>query len=121
MPQVKISGGRDQLALVQAQLIQIIENCFAEVTAISADKIVQRCYPMSADDWHCPGRSNRYTLIEIMIFAGRPAEITKQLIKAILHQAQQKLGLTTTELEIILLEIPKHHWGLRGTTGDELS
>jgi phenylpyruvate tautomerase PptA (4-oxalocrotonate tautomerase family) len=120
MPQVKISGLREQLAPIQAQLIQIIEDCFAEVTGLAADKIVQRCYPMAATDLHCPGRSNRYTIIEISMFAGRPIEVTKQLIKTILAKAQQELGLTATELDIMLIELPSHHWGLRGTTGDEL-
>ncbi len=120
MPQVKISGYRDQLAPIQDQLIQIVEDCFAEVTGLTADKIVQRCDPLATVDLHCPGRSNRYTIIEISMFAGRPIEVTKQLIKKILTKAQQELGLTAAELDIILLEIPSDHWGLRGTTGDEL-
>ena len=120
MPQVKISGSHDQLAPIQSQLIRIIEDCFVEVTGLTPDKIVQRCYPIAAADLHCPGRSNRYTIIEISMFAGRPREVTKQLIKTILVKTQQKLGLMATELDIILLEIPSAHWGLRGTTGDEL-
>jgi phenylpyruvate tautomerase PptA (4-oxalocrotonate tautomerase family) len=120
MPQVKISGYRDQLTPIQAPLIQIIEDCFAEVTGLTADKIVQRCYPMATVDLHCPGRSNRYTIIEISMFTGRSIEVTKQLIKTILAKAQQELGLTATELDIMLIELPSHHWGLRGTTGDEL-
>jgi phenylpyruvate tautomerase PptA (4-oxalocrotonate tautomerase family) len=120
MPQVKISGYRDQLAPIQAQLIKIIEDCFAEVTGLTPDKIVQRCYPIATQDLHCPGRSNRYTIIEISMFTGRPIKVTKQLIKTILTKAQQELGLTATELDIMLIELPSHHWGLRGTTGDEL-
>jgi hypothetical protein len=45
MPQVKISGYHDQLEPIQSQLIKIIEDCFAEMTGLTADKIVQRCYP----------------------------------------------------------------------------
>ncbi len=120
MPQVKISGFSEQLVPIQAQLMQAIEHCFAEVTGLTADKIVQRCYPLAATDLHCPGKSPHYTIIEISVFAGRSLEIKKQLIKAIFIKIQQDLGTATTDIEIILTEIPGHHWGLRGITGDEL-
>jgi phenylpyruvate tautomerase PptA (4-oxalocrotonate tautomerase family) len=120
MPQVKISGYHDQLTSIQSQLMSIIEDCFAEVTGLTADKIVQRCYPLAATDFHCPGKSAQYTIIEIMLFAGRPVEVKKQLIKAIFAKIQQDIGLAATDTEIILTEIPSSHWGLRGLTGDEL-
>jgi phenylpyruvate tautomerase PptA (4-oxalocrotonate tautomerase family) len=120
MPQVKISGYHDQLIPIQSQLISIIEDCFAEITGITADKIIQRCYPLAATDFHCPGKSAQYTLIEIMLFTGKPIEVKKQLIKAIFAKIQHEIGLAPTDTEIILTEIPSSNWGLRGLTGDEL-
>jgi phenylpyruvate tautomerase PptA (4-oxalocrotonate tautomerase family) len=120
MPQVKISGYHEQLIPIQSQLMSIIEDCFAEVTGLTADKIVQRCYPLDSANLHCPGKSSQYTIIEIIVFAGRPVEVKKQLIKAIFAKIQQEIGLAATDTEIILTEIPSYHWGLRGITGDEL-
>jgi phenylpyruvate tautomerase PptA (4-oxalocrotonate tautomerase family) len=120
MPQVKISGFSEQLVPIQAQLMKAIEDCFAEVTGLTADKIVQRCYPLAAADFHCPGKSPHYTIIEISVFAGRSVEIKKQLMKAIFTKIQQEVGAVATDIEIILTEIPSHQWGLRGITGDEL-
>jgi phenylpyruvate tautomerase PptA (4-oxalocrotonate tautomerase family) len=120
MPQVKISGLRENLEPIQAQLMRSIEECFAEITGLTADKIVQRCYPLDSANLHCPGKSSQYTLIEIMVFAGRPVAVKKQLIKAIFAKIQQEIGLAATDTEIILTEIPSYHWGLSGITGDEL-
>jgi phenylpyruvate tautomerase PptA (4-oxalocrotonate tautomerase family) len=120
MPQVKISGLREYLEPIQSQLMKAIEDSFAEATGLTADKIVQRCYPLAAADFHCPGKSPQYTIIEIMVFAGRSIEVKKQLIKAIFTKIQQEIGTATTDIEIILTEIPSYQWGLRGMTGDEL-
>lgn len=35
--------------------------------------------------------------------------------------AKRELGLAPSNLEVKISEMPKHNWGFRGQTGDEIS
>jgi phenylpyruvate tautomerase PptA (4-oxalocrotonate tautomerase family) len=59
------------------------------------------------------GRSERYTRIEIAMFAGRTIETKRALYKCVV-QNLAALGVPAIEIKIILLEVPAEHWGLRG-------
>ncbi|MDX2202151.1 MAG: tautomerase family protein [Hyphomicrobiaceae bacterium] len=59
------------------------------------------------------GRSERYTRIEIALFAGRSIEAKRALYKAIVDNLAG-LGVPALEIKTILLEVPAENWGLRG-------
>ncbi len=63
----------------------------------------------------------RYTIIEISMFEGRSVETKKQLICLLFERTNQVLGLRPEDLEVTIAETPKHNWGFRGQTGDEIS
>lgn len=59
------------------------------------------------------GRSQRFTRIEIAMFAGRSIDAKRNLYKGIV-QNLATLGVPELETKIILHEVPLENWGLRG-------
>jgi phenylpyruvate tautomerase PptA (4-oxalocrotonate tautomerase family) len=59
------------------------------------------------------GRSDRYTRIEIQLFAGRSLEAKKRLYASIVANLAE-LGVPKDEIKIILVEVPPENWGVRG-------
>jgi phenylpyruvate tautomerase PptA (4-oxalocrotonate tautomerase family) len=59
------------------------------------------------------GRSQRYTRVEITLFAGRSMEAKRALYKKIVANLAE-LGVPETEVKTILIEVSPENWGLRG-------
>ncbi len=92
-----------------------------EVMELGEEKIFQRFFPMERADFRFPAeRSDHYTVIELSIFAERPVGLRKQLIKKIFSNIEQLATISSEDIEIILIEVEKTNWGLKGITGDEL-
>jgi phenylpyruvate tautomerase PptA (4-oxalocrotonate tautomerase family) len=60
-----------------------------------------------------PGRSHRFTLVEVTLFAGRSMETKKALFKALVANLAA-LGVPESEVKTVLIEVPTQNWGLRG-------
>jgi phenylpyruvate tautomerase PptA (4-oxalocrotonate tautomerase family) len=54
------------------------------------------------------------------MFAGRSAQVKKQLIRSLFAKFESELGISPQDLEISIHESPKENWGIRGQPGDEL-
>lgn len=66
------------------------------------------------------GKSERYTRVEIKLFAGRSIDAKRALYRAIV-QNLAALGVPEQETKIILIEVERANWGLRGgVPGSEL-
>ncbi|WP_441242179.1 tautomerase family protein [Tardiphaga sp. 768_D3_N2_1] len=59
------------------------------------------------------GRSQRFTRVEIAMFAGRSIEAKRSLYKTIV-QNLATLGVPELEIKIVLNEQPLENWGVRG-------
>lgn len=60
-----------------------------------------------------PGKSSRYTLVEIQIFPGRSLAAKRALYQGIV-QRFAALGIEPSDVLIVLQEPPLDNWGLRG-------
>ena len=122
MVQVKITGLASSLNPMKAELGKVIHDCLQLAIGTAENKRFQRFFPMAADNFYYPeDRSEQYTVIEIMMFEGRSIAVKKQLIRLMFESIQQQLGIDNNDLEIVVLEVPKHNWGVRGLPGDELT
>jgi 4-oxalocrotonate tautomerase family enzyme len=122
MAQIKIYGLKEQLNPIKAQLSDVIHSCVVDALAFPKDKRAHRFFPLDAEDFYYPeGRTPRYTIIEISMFEGRSIEAKKQLIHLLFERIQQMLGIQPKDVEVTITETPKHNWGFRGQTGDEIS
>jgi phenylpyruvate tautomerase PptA (4-oxalocrotonate tautomerase family) len=60
-----------------------------------------------------PGRSEKFTLVEVTIFSGRSMSAKRTLYQAIVRHLAA-LGVPPLEIKITLIETPPENWGLRG-------
>ncbi|MFK8182575.1 MAG: tautomerase family protein [Phormidesmis sp.] len=121
MVQVKITGCENRLNPVKAKLSDIVHSCLQDAIGTPENKRFQRFFPMKPENFYYPSdRSDRYTIIEIMMFEGRSVAAKKKLIALLFERIDEQLGIEVADIEIALLELPKHNWGIRGLPGDEL-
>jgi Tautomerase enzyme len=59
------------------------------------------------------GRSQRYTRVEVTLFAGRSMDAKKALYQAVVANLAE-LGVPETEVKTTLIEVSTENWGLRG-------
>lgn len=121
MSQIKVYGLREQLDPVKARLSDVIHSCVVDALSFPQDKRFHRFFPLDREDFYYPpGRTERYTIVEIGMFEGRSVGAKKTLIRLLFERTQATLGLEPADLEITITETPKHNWGFRGQPGDEV-
>ena len=121
MAQVKIYGLSGELDPIKARLSDIVHSCVVDALELPADKRFHRFFGLNPDDFrYPPDRSERYLIIEISIFAGRPPVTKKRLIQLLFKRLHAELQFAPQDVEILIYETPKSNWGIRGKPGDEL-
>lgn len=124
MAQVKVYGIAAKLNPIKARLSDVIHSCVVDALRFPPEKKAHRFFPMDSDDFYIPGgqcRTDGYTIIEISMFEGRTVEAKKHLIRLLFERIDAQLGITAADVEITITETPKHNWGFRGQTGDEIA
>lgn len=122
MAQFKIYGRRDHLKSVHAKLGELIHGAAVRTLKLPTDKRFHRF--IALEDWQLVApadRSERYTIIEIVMFTGRSLETRKALVRALIDDLGAGLEIAPADLEITIIESPKENWGIRGQHGDELT
>lgn len=120
MSQVRIYGHREALGASREAISDAVHASLMDALGLPESKRFQRFFPMEAEDFiHPPDRSERYTIIEISMFAGRSAEAKGRLI-AQLFERLAGIGIAPQDIEITIFESPASDWGIRGRRGDEL-
>jgi phenylpyruvate tautomerase PptA (4-oxalocrotonate tautomerase family) len=121
MAQIKIYGIATSLNPVKARLSDVIHSCVVDALQFPSDKRAHRFFPLEAEDFFYPaGRTERYTIIEISMFEGRSVETKKRLIRLLFERIHAQLGIVPQDIEVTIIETPKHNWGFRGLPGDEV-
>lgn len=122
MPQTKIYGYAAFIAAHRTAISDTLQACMVEGLNYPPEKRFQRFIPMQPEDFvHSGDRTEKYLVIEISLFAGRSIDAKKQLIRLIYQKLNTALEIAPNDIEIILYEVPRHNWGVRGVPGDELN
>jgi phenylpyruvate tautomerase PptA (4-oxalocrotonate tautomerase family) len=122
MPQSKIYGHASFIASHRAQISDVLHQCCVEALAFPTEKRFHRFIALADEDFIHPGdRTQQYLIIEILMFEGRSVEAKKTLYRLLFERMQAQLGIDPMDVEIALIEIPQHNWGIRGMAGDELT
>lgn len=121
MSQIKIYGLKENLDPIKRQLSDVVHSCVVDALHFPEDKRAHRFFPLDPSDFYYPsGRTTKYTIIEISMFEGRSVEAKKHLIHLLFERINQQLKITPQDLEITITETPRHNWGFRGMSGDEI-
>lgn len=122
MSQIKIYGLRSNLKDIKSKLSDVIHHCIVESLSYPKNKRAHRFINLEKEDFFYPeGRTEAYIIIEIMMISGRTVTTKKNLIKMLFKEINQELNISTTDIEISIIESPAHNWGFRGMTGDEVT
>jgi phenylpyruvate tautomerase PptA (4-oxalocrotonate tautomerase family) len=62
-----------------------------------------------------PGTGDRFTLVEVTMFAGRSADAKRRLSRAVVANLAGRGG-PASDVLIVLHEVPLESWGVRGGT-----
>lgn len=119
---IVVYGIKQNLNPIKAKLSDVIHQSMQSVLGMPEDKRAHRFMPMDKSDFYYPsGRSDNYTVIEINMMEGRQIETKKALIKSLFERIESELHILPVDIEITIKEQPKHCWGFRGITGDEVT
>ena len=120
MAQIKIYGLRSRLDPIKRELSDVIHGCVVDALEYPRGKRAHRFFPLDDTDFfYPPGRSDRYTILEISMFEGRTVSAKKALMRLLFERLHAAFGLAAEDLEITIFESPKHDWWFRGLPGDE--
>jgi len=119
---IVVYGIKANLNPIKSKLSDVIHYSMQSILGMPENKRVHRFIPMDKSDFYYPdGRSDNYTVIEINMMAGRKIETQKALIKRLFRDIENKLNISPVDIAITIKEQPKHCWGFRGITGDEVT
>lgn len=119
MAQFKVFGMRKHLEHSRAGISEALHRAAVQSLRIPADKCFQRFFPMEEGDFVFPSdRSERYTIVEVSLMAGRTAEARKALVRAVFDELAE-IGIAAQDVEVTLFESEGANWGFRGMHGDE--
>jgi len=110
------------LAPLRAELSDVLHAAAVEVLGLPPDKRFHRFFPMDPEDFPTPaGRSERYTVVEVLMFQGRTTATKKAFYQRLFRDFADRLGIEPVDLEMTLVETPRHDWAIRGQAGDDLT
>ncbi len=115
MPLVKIEILKGQSNEYKKKLMNSIHRSLVEALKIKEEDNYQRLYELEKENFQiAPGKTNQFTLIEIIMFRGRSFEAKKKLYEVIARNLMKEPGIQGDDIMILLQDPPLEHWGLRG-------
>lgn len=120
MVQVKVYGNRRVWGDRRAEVSDALHAALVGAWRIPEDKRFHRFLLLDDGDLVAP-RSEAYLMVEVVAFAGRSREAVRELVRRMYDDVAPALGLAADDLELVVLEAPATHWGIRGRSGDELT
>lgn len=122
MAQIKIYALAATISQHRQALSAAIHAALVSTLNYPVEKKFQRFIQLAPEDFLFPDdRSPQYTIIEISMFEGRSTISKKAFIQQLFVNIEQQCGIAPQDIEITMFETPRHHWGIRGQCGDELS
>lgn len=122
MAQIKIYALATTISQHRTGLSEAIHAALVNILNYPVEKKFQRFIQLAPEDFLFPDdRSPQYTIIEISMFEGRSTISKKAFIQQLFVNIEQQCGIVPQDIEITMFETPRHHWGIRGQCGDELS
>ncbi|WP_136519710.1 tautomerase family protein [Cellulomonas telluris] len=120
MAHVKVHGRRSVWAARRGEVSDAIHRAVTSVWGLPEEKRFHRFLWLDDEDLVAP-RGHAYLVVEVLCFTGRSPAAVRALIAAFFDDVAPALGLGPDDLEVIVVEAPPTHWGIRGRAGDELT
>ncbi|HEX6244084.1 MAG TPA: tautomerase family protein, partial [Polyangiales bacterium] len=100
MAQFKIYGHADYLREQHARISELLHAAAQRTLQLPADKRFHRFIPLESWQFVTPAdRSRAYLIIECVMFTGRTLEARKALIRAVMDELSEGLGISVNDIE----------------------
>ena len=114
MPDVRIETRQGWIGDRKIAILDAVHAAMVEAIKIPSDDRSLRLVEHAPECFVIPpARSEKYTLVEITLFAGRSLDAKRALYKAIVRSLE-RLGVPPLDVKITLIEVPVENWGIRG-------
>lgn len=121
MSQFKIYGHARFLAGRTRLLSATIHRSSVAVLGLPESKRFHRFIALDEGCFLTPDdRSERYIIIECVLFEGRSVETKKEFFRHLLAGLRDDHEISSQDVEMTFIETPRHDWLIRGLPGDEL-
>src|SRR5262245_21521049 len=112
MAQFKIYGRIEHLRARHQHISDVLHGAAVRTLQLPQDKRFHRFVPLEAWQLVAPkDRSENYLIVEAIMFTGRSVTVRKALVRAIMDDFAQHLGLASADVEVTLIESPRENWG----------
>ena len=116
MPLVRIEILKGKDASYQKTLLQAVHDALVTAIGIPDWDRFQQLYELEPECFErAPGKTDRFTMIEITMFPGRSKEQKACIFEEITRELKTRLGIANTDVFIVIQEPPNENWGLAGT------
>lgn len=114
MPLARISIRKGRTADEKKALLDAVHASMIEALKIPENDRNQRITEYVDEDLIIPpGKTAKYTLVEIIMFPGRSIEAKRHLYQSLAKNLAE-LGTDPMDVFIVLYEPPMENWGIRG-------
>ena len=115
MPLVRVEIIKGKNAEYKKTLLDCIHEGLMESIGIADWDRFQRIIEIERADFEtAPEKTEQFTYAEITMFQGRSKEQKKALIETVTQKLNEKLGIASTDIFIVIHEPPNENWGLGG-------
>jgi phenylpyruvate tautomerase PptA (4-oxalocrotonate tautomerase family) len=114
MPLVRLEIRRGRSAVQKQALLDAAHGALVQALGIPDHDRTQRIVEHARDDFELPPTSSDdFVLVEVTLFAGRSRQAKRRLYQALVRNFGE-LGVTPTDVFVVLHEPPMDNWGIRG-------
>ena len=115
MPLVRIEILKGKDAAYRKTLLDAVHDALAAAVGIPEWDRFQRLYELEPECFErAPGKTDRFTMIEITMFKGRSRDQKAKIFEEITRALNTRLGIANTDVFIVIQEPPDENWGLAG-------
>lgn len=120
MPSTRIETRRGWLGTRRREVLEAVQRALMTGILIPENDRCIRLVEFDEDAMMVPPHvSQCYMVVEISLFTGRTIEAKRRLYAALVTELAA-FGLAAHDLKVILHEVPRENWGLRGLPGSEI-
>jgi phenylpyruvate tautomerase PptA (4-oxalocrotonate tautomerase family) len=114
MPLIRVEIREGWSPAEKARLLDAIHAAAVEALRIPDEDRTQLLTEHAAEDFELPpGKGERFTLVEVTMFAGRSLDAKRRLYRALVRNLG-RLGVPPSDVLTVLHEVPLENWGVRG-------
>jgi len=120
MPMVRIEIIKGKSEEYKNTLFEAVAEAMDVSLSVPSDKLIQRMYELDETNFRLtPGKTEKFTFIEIALLPGRDAILKKSVISEITSLLGKKLQIGPADVFIILNDPAVENWGHRGLQASE--